>query len=245
MRWTFRPRLWPTLAALIMFCLLLALGFWQLDRAEQKQTLAMRYEARIARPPVDLAAAGAEKYNKEQMHWRRAVLHGRFDENATYLLDNQTLSGRAGQYVYTRFLLNGGGQALVNRGWTPHAPRRAQPPALPPPEPGDGLRGLIKPPPRVVLLGENRPEPLGGGFIRVQELDLAAIAARHGWRLLPYVVRLDPPATEPLFRVWKAPGFGRERHLGYAFQWFALANALLLIYLFLAVKRRGENETRP
>ena len=241
MRWTFKPRPLPTLIALAVFCLLMSLGFWQLDRAEQKRVLAERYQARLAQPPLDLAAAGAEKHRREQMHWRRVILRGRFDGGITYLLDNQTRSGRAGHYVYTRFTLSGGDQVLVNRGWAPQPPDRSQPPALPAPEQEGSLSGVIKPPPRVVLLGENTAERLGDDIVRVQELNIADIAAANDWPLLPYVARLDPPAPDTLLRVWRPPGFGRERHLGYAFQWFALAGALLLIYFFVTLERRTEN----
>jgi surfeit locus 1 family protein len=37
--------------------------------------------------------------------------------------------------------------------------------------------------------------------------------------------------------VWRpAVGFGPERHLGYAIQWFALAIALLVIFISLSFK---------
>ena len=36
--WKFRPGLWPTVATLILLALFVRLGFWQLDRADQKAT---------------------------------------------------------------------------------------------------------------------------------------------------------------------------------------------------------------
>ncbi|MGI9228649.1 MAG: SURF1 family protein [Gammaproteobacteria bacterium] len=243
MRRTFKPRLLPTLIAIAALWLLLSLGFWQLDRADQKQALSRQYQARIDRPVINLNTAGAEKHDKEQMLWRRAVLRGRYDTDTLYLLDNQTLSGRAGNYVYARFILADGDQVLLNRGWVPQQPDRSQAPSFVTPEQELTLTGVIKPPPRVVLLGENVAERLADNIIRVQDLVIEEIAARHNWPLLPYVVRLEPPAPQGFFRAWQTPGFGRDRHLGYAFQWFFLAVALVIIYFLVTIKKQTEDDT--
>ena len=94
------------------------------------------------------------------------------------------------------------------------------------------LSGVAKPAPvSGIRLKLDVTEKLGGNLVRVQRIDLAQIGAHNNWKLLPYVVRLEPPATDGLSWNGAAPGFGRERHLGYAFQWFALAATLLVIYI--------------
>ena len=55
--------------------------------------------------------------------------------------------------------------------------------------------------------------------------------------LLPYVLRMDPESPAGFTRRWKEPGTGEERNLGYAFQWFAMAIAIFVIYLILNFKR--------
>ncbi len=49
--------------------------------------------------------------------------------------------------------------------------------------------------------------------------------------------------TEPdgYVRTWSPPGFPPMRHIGYAVQWFALALALLVIYLVTNL-RQGRHE---
>mgnify|MGYP003429174546 CR=1 FL=1 len=56
-KYRFRPRLLPTLATLALLPLMLWLGFWQLDRAQQKRALQMDYDARIAAQAVSLVDA--------------------------------------------------------------------------------------------------------------------------------------------------------------------------------------------
>jgi surfeit locus 1 family protein len=48
---------------------------------------------------------------------------------------------------------------------------------------------------------------------------------------------LDPAEPDGYARHWAPPGFPPIRHIGYAVQWFALAAALLVIYLIMNIKR--------
>ena len=65
--------------------------------------------------------------------------------------------------------------------------------------------------------------------------DLESVLGRP---LPPRIVRLDAAQPDGYERVWTPTfGFGPERHIGYAFQWFALALAVLATYLILSFKR--------
>lgn len=237
----FRPPLLPTLAAALFLVLLTSLGFWQLDRARQKQALQQHYEDRGRAPVVDLATAA--RRDEGEMHWRRVRLEGRYDPVRHFLLDNQVYRGRAGYLVYTPFLLAGEGvRVLVNRGWVAAGPDRSQGPGIRTPQGETELRGVAKPVPRTPVLSETPPEALGQDLVRVQAILPAQIAGRENWTLLPYEVRLETPASG-FVRDWPAPGTGRERHLGYAFQWFALAALLVVIYVVLVVRAaRGASD---
>ena len=50
----FRPGLWPTLLTLPALAILLALGVWQLQRLEWKETLIARTETQLSQAPVAL-----------------------------------------------------------------------------------------------------------------------------------------------------------------------------------------------
>jgi len=105
------------------------------------------------------------------------------------------------------------------------------------------IRGMAKTPQSTgLVLGGAGGEKLGHGLVRLQHLDLAALAKNKGWDLLPYVVRLEPDRASLFVRDWAPPGFGRERHLGYAFQWFLMAAVLVVLYVVLNTKRNNVNE---
>ena len=233
----FRPKVVPTLAAAILFAVLLSLGFWQIDRARQKEALYHDFLGRSAAAPVLLTGAAGES-DAAAMIWRRTRLHGRWDPARTYLLDNQVHDGQAGYFAYTPLLLDHGVRVLVSRGWVPGGMNRDQAPEVPIPAGEVALEGVVKPAPVTPVLRETPPERLGPDVFRVQQIDLAAIAAANGWTLLPYEVRLD--GEEAAFvRDWPVPGSGGERHLGYAFQWFAMAAVLFVIWVAVNLRRPG------
>lgn len=239
----FRPGLWPSVAVALLLPLLIALGFWQLDRAGQKEALEEAYRSRQASPPIDLLTAGEDRRRREEMLWRRVQLRGEYLPDKQYLLDNQIKGGEPGYLIFSPFRLAGRQDiVLVNRGWLPLEGDRNTVPEVPPPE-DEVVEGTAKEPQSAGLfLGGPVAEELGPGFVRVQQLDLEAVARDNEWRLLPYVVRLDEQPGSGFVRNWKAPGFGREKHLGYAFQWFAMAAALLIIYLVVNMKPKTEHE---
>lgn len=223
----------------LMFALvfpgLIALGFWQLDRAAQKEAMSSQFEQRSGAPALDLAVALGQGADAGQLRWRRVRAEGRWSPGPTVLLDNQVHGGRAGYHVLTPFSLSDRPYTLlVNRGWVPAGPDRRQPPQLTEPVGPASLEGVLAPPPQGgVRLAEERAEPLGPNLFRVPRLELAPAPPAPSLALLLY---LDPGVPEGFLRQWRAPGVGRERHLAYAFQWFSLAAALLVIYVALGLR---------
>jgi surfeit locus 1 family protein len=240
----FRPGLAATVAVLIAVPLFVSLGFWQLSRAEQKDTLQREHQLRSTEAPLDLPSAQALKLPAAWMEFRRVRLYGAYDAPPQFLLDNQVYRGQAGYFVYTPFLLdNGPWRVLVNRGWMAAGPDRMRILPVEPPDGATPVAGNVRLPPFPGLRsGANPPEAVGAGLLRLQEIDFERIAADQGWALLPYEVRLDAPTSAGLVRDWPPPGSGRERHLGYAFQWFLFAAAAVILYVVLNLKKTQVNE---
>jgi len=237
--WEFNPSLWPTLATLLVLPLFMSLGFWQLDRAEQKRTLHHVFEGRQAASEINLNKEDALRNNFDELLWRKVNIEGVFSTDTNVLLDNQVERGVAGYFIYTPFkLTEQDAWVLVNRGWVPAGASRDNPPDI---EEEEGLlliSGSVKAPPKTgILLAENIVERLGEGIVRVQKLELVGIEESLHLELLPYIVRMDPESPAGFVRHWKVPGSGEEKHLGYAFQWFAMATAIFVIYLVLNIKR--------
>ena len=244
--WHFNPGLWPSLALVALLLLLTRLGFWQLERAAEKQDLKTEYQDRIVATPINLGQPVPLRDQPAKMYWRRCILSGAYDPEKVFLLDNQVLRGKVGYHVFSRFLLEDGASVLVNRGWVAAPGLRTEAPEITTTRAPKTLTGIAKPPPATGLtlgLGSagSATENLVDNLIRVQRISVEQLAADNNWTLLPYVVRLDPPAPAGLFRIWPEPGFGKEKHLGYAFQWFALATALLVIYVVVNAKKQRDD----
>lgn len=236
----FSPGLWPTLAAILVTALFMRLGFWQLDRADQKAALLEDIrQAQQASPLRSLEEQNIE----EGLLWRRALLEGHYLEKPLFLLDNRVWRGQAGYFVYSPFRLENGLTILVNRGWIKAMPRREQLPPVTTPRTRQTLGGTIRKPPLTgKLLASNTDEVFKDGTIRLQHIDIKDMNSNYSTELLPLVFRLDQ-ATGSAYRLdWPAPASGREKHLGYAFQWFAMATAVLVIFLLLSTRQEGRHD---
>ena len=105
---------WPTLIAVLATLILLRLGFWQLDRAEQKQQ-ALELLERQQELHVEQWMALA---NKVDSHSQRVRLKGTIQSEQVWLLDNKVYQGQVGYTLITKFKLKGTEQqVLVDWGW--------------------------------------------------------------------------------------------------------------------------------
>ncbi len=230
----FSPGLWTSLLTLLLLGLLVSLGLWQLDRAQQKRDLLAGYGSDRNATVIQLEA-GMNSF--DDFNYQFASVIGRYDSAHQFLLDNRTYKGRAGYHVLTPFRLRDSGTAvLVNRGWIPLGATRAE---LPDPlVEADRRRiiGRIKlPASDSFMLGEEQPRH--GWPYRIQRIDTARLAQELDYALLPVVVLLDADQDSGFVRDWTPLRSGPERNVGYAVQWFGLAAALLIIYLVVNTRK--------
>lgn len=238
--YSFRPGRWPSLAVLLLLPVLLWLGFWQLDRAEQKRAWLTKLESALQRETIDLNAAQPAY---ETLTHRRVVAHGRYDPAHQLLLDNQVRDKQPGYLVLTPLRLASSDVAvLVDRGWVPLSPDRSQLPEITVTAEPLAVRGVIDRGPSIGLkLGIATAE--SGWPLRLQYLDFTLLNQRLPYRLLPYLVRLAPDQPQGYRRDWQpVTEMGPATHIGYAVQWFGLALALVVIYLVVNTSRNGASK---
>lgn len=232
----FRPGWLPTLVTAALLPFLVALGLWQLDRAQQKAGLLDQWRSRQDAPPRPLA----EVLAGEAARFTPVAAEGRFDEAHQFLVDNKIREQRPGYHVLTPLRIPGAERAvLVNRGWVPLGEGRADLPALPAPDDPVRVTGTLAPPPRAgIRLGP--ADPGQGRWPKViQYMDRKRMGEQLGYPVAGRVIRLAAASPHGFKREWGSPvPFGPQRHVGYAVQWFALAAALLIIYLVVNTKRR-------
>jgi surfeit locus 1 family protein len=246
------------LAALTSMALTAGLGVWQLTRAETKREMAQTFEARQALPAWgngDWPCSGAAEALPAH---RPARLRGRWLHDKTVLLDNRPMGGLSGFIVVTPLQLSAPADAcsarmvLVQRGWLPRDPQdRLRVPALPPVNVEVEVSGevLLALSATYALGQEPLPSEAGslqGGaqatpMIR-QNADAAFWQAWLKAPLLPGVLQQTqaarPADAAMLLRHWATPGFGRDRHLAYAAQWFALSGVIAGLTLWFQLKGR-------
>lgn len=233
----FRPGPWPTLAVAALLPAMVALGFWQLHRADEKRVLQEEYDARATGPAVRIEP---RVQRAEDLRFYRVTVRGTYETANQLYIDNRVHQGRAGYHVVTPLRIEDSDvRVLVNRGWVPLGPDRAQLPLASIPAGAQEITGIATVP-------SDKPFRLGAeaalrhdGQTLWQHMDLVRFAASVRYPVQPVIVLLDADSAAGGFtREWNRLDAGIAVHQGYAFQWFMLAAALLAIYLFLGWRRR-------
>lgn len=222
---------------LLAFSVLIALGFWQMKRADEKQGLIQLLEARQRQAPLRL---DGETRDLENLLFYRVLVSGSYDFRHQFLLDNQVVDGRIGAFVLTPLKINGSQQAvLINRGWVPMANRRVVDSDLNIPKPGVTVEGLINHFPGIGYKLEGAEAPSGGWPGLIQVVDPETLSRALGYPLLPFQILLNPDFQPGFVRKWTMSyPVSPEKHLAYAIQWFALAAILVVMSVWKAVRSR-------
>ena len=226
----------------LMFALLLRLGFWQLERADYKEDLAAQVQSNskheISKPHEILSSSPDAAWS-----FRRVQIVGHFDRTRQYLLDNRTSNGRAGYHVLSVFRY-GDFNVLVNRGWVPVGDDRRVLPSIGVDDQQIVLNGRLAPLPGSGLsLGESGYDEKNWPKV-VQRVELEVMQRQLEVPLLATVLLLDAEHPACLHCQWVAvKGISAQRHRGYAFQWFALAAAFIVL-LAAAIFFKGRNDVR-
>ena len=233
-----RRRVVVLVAALLASAATARLGWWQLDRAQQKLDLQAHITARGSLPVLAQAQLPRSEAEATPQHYRPVQLRGRWLDAMTIYLDNRQMNARQGFFVLTPLLLAPGDAVLVQRGWMPRdfSDRSRLQPL--PTQAGEVLvTGRLAPPPSRLLALSGAEQ----GPIR-QNVDLVLLAKELRLALRPLSVQqteatqvapapaADVPATIPddgLRRQWPAVAVDVGKHYGYAFQWFSLSALLL------------------
>ncbi|MDX1458959.1 MAG: SURF1 family protein [Marinobacter sp.] len=214
--------------------LLISLGVWQLERAqEKKEQLAQWAQEAGSLSWVELQATGLEA-------GQPVNVTGHYGE-ASWLLDNRTRDGAPGYEVLTLFHPEQGRPVVVNRGWLQAPRRRDELPELSRPEGDVRLQGRLsefpEPPVLKDVARENEEWPR-----RTQALSHQQAQAIHA-DVVGLVLRLSGPDQPGAYRAdWAPDMMGPQTHYGYALQWFSLAAALVILTVLASYRKTGAND---
>ena len=226
----FRPTALPSIAAWIAIPCFIALGQWQLDRAEQKRQLA---DQLANNPNQDSMQIGHDPLPAEP-NYNRVHAVGRFELDQQIFIENRKHRGNNGFHVITPFSVAGEQRfLLVNRGWVADANEATAAPT------GQiTINGLATVPlaPALQLTDDNPG-------LRWPWLTLEKYSHWSGLNLYPALLLQSPDDPGSFVREWTTPPANDAMHIGYAIQWFAfavIAAALWLRYSLRAATSKQE-----
>ncbi len=236
LRFQFRPRWFTTLVTALLIAVMIKLGFWQYNKAEQKQSLQATYDARAHQPAIPVPQSIT---NLEDWRYRRLQSDGKYLTDYQILLDNQIEDEQAGYHVITPFKTEAGATVLVDRGWIPVG-NRNQLPTVVTPSTTTRVSGFSWiPSPKFFELAA--PEE-GQSWQPVwQNMDMVRYAKRVPFKVLPFVIRLDANSSADGFvRNWVMPAERIEMHIGYAYQWWGFSVALFATWIVVNLRRKPQ-----
>ena len=219
-----------TLLVLLFLPLLVSLGLWQLARAQEKQTLLLSYQQLQTEPKVNVDSLTAEQLT----NYLPVSLQGTFDRERYWLLDNRSRNGSTGYEVVVPFVTDYY-VVLVNIGWVRASPDRSELPAIDLSADRIKIVGHLYTPQKNALIANGATDLLIPWPKRVLQIDWDALerhldVADSGKMLLTKTVRVDSADPVALVTDWSPVNINPMKHKGYAFQWFAMSVALLILY---------------
>ncbi len=221
----FRLQLWPTLFVVPALAVLLALGFWQLDRLAWKQALVADIEARVVADPIALpqSLSADDRYKKVQVT-------GAYDHAREVRSHMISPTDGVGNQLLTPLQQANGAWILVSRGFI-----------------GPGVEDILRPEGPVTVTGLLRVPGGGNAFTpppdmaakQLYAVDIAAAETLMGFAagtLPPLYLEAaaTPEGTWP--KGGQTPLEIKNDHLEYALTWFGLALTLLGVYIAWHVK---------
>lgn len=229
----FNRRWWlTTLIVIAGVVVLIRLGYWQLDRLEQRREYNALVASRWTETPFDLNA-NALPSRLDNLEYRRIQVAGEFDYANQIVLTQQIRDSIPGVVLITPLVFGEDEAVLVARGWVPA--NQATPEAWSQFEepPNAPVIGLIQE--SQMLPSGAAPEPPAQPQQEWFRINVDAIQPQMPYDLLPVFIYQLPEAgrapdalpyrTEPV-------ALDEGSHLSYAIQWFMFALILGVGYFF-------------
>jgi surfeit locus 1 family protein len=203
--------------------LLVYLGFWQLQRADQKATLLEKWavQQQSLRIPINEVSSSSPEYAP-------VVFEARFDQDRYWLQEGKTYQGRSG-YMILMLAHTKTQRYLVNRGWVPADPNREILPSIATPSSTVRLTGSLKRP-SLNPLTDEKNNPVRGWPHRILEIDLSNMQQQYGEPIEGWVIELDQADPSAFAVPTRQVPVTPEKHRAYAIQWFSMAVTLLVLW---------------
>ena len=218
--------------AIIFVPITISLGFWQLDRAQEKKEIIANYDKLLTSEPISLNTKSIYK------NWQPATTMGRFKDIVIFE-DNAILSGRAGFKIYHLFENGDGSYVFVHRGFIERNMIKNNLPPIDKPKGKQSLKGSV-------LIKQDN------SFVQdIEESDGRIIQEFNIERLInkfpilkdrylhPFLFNLDIRDKNKFLAIEKPVNMAASKHIGYAIQWFGLCIALIILTIYAYRRKDG------
>ncbi|CCM74692.1 putative transmembrane cytochrome oxidase complex biogenesis protein [Rhizobium mesoamericanum STM3625] len=227
-------------AVLIALAILLSLGTWQVERLHWKEKLLADIADRRQARPASLDDIEGMAAKGEDIDYRHITVSGEYI-NSKERHFFATWHGQTGFYVYTPLQLVDGRYLFVNRGFVPYENK----------EPEMRMQGQLTDQQTVTGLARAKLEDKPSWVVPDNDVaknifywkDLNVMASSAGLdkaQLVPFFVDADDtpnPKGLPIGGVTNVDL--PNNHLQYAFTWYGLAAALVIIVLVARFRKWG------
>ena len=213
------------------------LGYWQIERAKQKtQRVAL-----LKSTETDLVTDFSTITSSEVTRFSPVKFDAFLADDNTYLIENKIQNGELGYHVLNLVTEKSTGKKLfVNRGWVSAKANRKNLPKVTNPPFDWQVLGRMYPINQDILSAKAEIEQYDLVY-RLPVMDvniLAKLEKKLNEDIEPFLIRLDKSQDNAFAIDWQWISMLPDKHLAYAFQWFALSFTLLIISIVVAVKRK-------
>ena len=223
----------PSILITATFAFLVSLGFWQLERADDKRSI----EASIKQANTGSVELIKKEEGLQSKEYYEVRLQGKYLSDKQFIYDNQIVDQVSGYYVLTPYALEGQSKSiLINRGFIPWNGRRDK---LADIVIGQETREIKVQISKPIKRMELKPSEVSIQFpALIQSIDLQDMADRAKVDFSSVIGLLDSSASNGFIRKWEPYTGSIEKHIGYAVQWFLMALVLAIIGIRIAIKQR-------
>jgi len=234
---SFKPKWYWLVLVIAILTILIRLGFWQLNRAAEKEQfleLRQRNELLTELPVFDIAK------EKELFLFRPIEFDGTFTPDTYWLVDNKISQGRVGYHVIALAVTPQNQAVLVNLGWIQGFADRSKLPEIVLPENVKQVKGrLYIGDSNQFLTSDHSSFEKNSVIPQIVFSEIAQEIVQYApdLELKNYVIQLSEEETYGYVRQWQGELMPPEKHFAYAVQWYALAAALMVIFIIVNLKR--------
>ena len=232
-----------TILVIIGVFVLIRLGFWQLDRLDQRRAFNDHYLEQVSLEPINLSGQSIP-VGLEGMEYRKVSVEGFFDFKNEIYLQNHAHENQPGYRVVTPLLIENQNLAvLIDRGWISLSDLKNISSINEQYEQAQTINGIIRNPNSKDKIVDTVKSSEDNSNLYLY-VDIASVQNKANYQLLPIYIQLegDSHGEKPIPQTQEIE-ITEGPHFGYALQWFIFASLLGLGYPFF-VRKQVREKTR-